>query len=123
MASSVTVKCKAAILFLQDAVAPRSCTYVSSKHRDKAVLCVGGLGKHPDSDSEAVSPDLTSNSHCGKVEQSQTEHLRSEVAVGPRGCAPVHGYLPSPDWSGAFGCPSSLDTYEYTNALEFAFCF
>lgn len=47
MASSVTVKCKAAILFLQDAMAPRSCTYVSSKHRDKAVLCVGGLGKHP----------------------------------------------------------------------------
>lgn len=38
-------------------------------------------------------------------------------------CAPVHGYLPSPDWSGAFACPSSLDTFEYTNALEFAFCF
>lgn len=68
---------------------------------------------------------LTSHriSHCGKVEQSQTEHLRCELAVGPLGCAPVHGHLPSPDRSGASGCPSSLDTYEYTNALEFAFCF
>lgn len=82
---------------------------------------MGGLGKLPDSDSEAVSPDLTSNSHYGKVEQSQTEHLRCGLAVGPLGCDPVHGHLPSPDRSGTSGCPSSLDTYEYNNALEFAF--
>lgn len=88
IASSAIAKCEASAL--GDTVAPVSCTWVRAQHRENAVLCVGGLGKHPNSDSEAVSPDSTSHSYCGKAKQSQIEHLRWELAVGTHGPAPIH---------------------------------